>query len=384
VAAKKARELVRRKGALDSMALPGKLADCQDEDPERCEIYLVEGDSAGGSAKQGRDRSNQAILPLRGKILNVEKARFDKMVAFEEIRTIVTALGCGIGSEDFDVEKLRYHKVVIMTDADVDGSHIRTLLLTFFFRQMPDLIEKGYLYIAQPPLYKIKRGKKELFLHDDSAFENFVINAGVEGRTLTGGGKKLADQQLEDYLRDVSRLTESLERTGAKGLAQFFALGLALQTSKMADVKTEQELEGLFKEAAKFAKENSKIIEDIEWDISLGKEDKPEGLVTIKAQDGSLEDDAFFKYQPELTGSESFGRVAKTYPSLLERCSSPFGLRKEGTKKENESDEISSIFELREAVLERGRTGLQITRFKGLGEMNPDQARIYRRQCSSS
>ncbi len=371
-AAKRARELVRRKGALDSMALPGKLADCQIEDPEVCELFLVEGDSAGGSAKQGRDRTNQAILPLKGKILNVEKARFDKMLAFEEIRIMITALGCGIGNEDFSLEDLRYHKVIIMTDADVDGSHIRTLLLTFYFRQMPQLIEKGHLYIAQPPLYRIKRGKAEFYLHDEKSFEAFIINGGSSGAVLKGKNGKLQLQghELEKFLKELSDAVRIIEVFETGYFEKQILAAFASQPKFSKDTLTNKaELEKVVAKVDSWLKERVSGIDKTVVRYEEDKEHSGNSVIFSVVKDAEtfscvinfkrVTAEDFSQLQSILSKAESIGEP-------------PFEVLAEEGKKS--LDKVcKNLFDVREVINERGKAGLAITRFKGLGEMNPEQ-----------
>jgi DNA gyrase subunit B len=362
-AARRARELTRRKGALDVASLPGKLADCQERDAAKSELFLVEGDSAGGSAKQARNRANQAILPLRGKILNVERARFDKMLASAEIGTLIAALGTGIGREDFDIEKCRYHKIIIMTDADVDGSHIRTLLLTFFFRQMPDLIERGYLYIAQPPLYRAKRGNSEVYLKDDPALEEYLLKAAIdEGAVFsTYTGEEIAGADLRAFVEEARDIKKRLER-----LAQHLPLRILEQAAIAAalDPAILSDSERAGKAAAYIAKR----LDVLEAPMDRGWTATPLG-------DGGLE---FFR---SLRGvSERYvidaalidSAEARRLNAKAGRLQETYARRGKLAVKGKEYD-ITGPASLVTAVTEFARKGVAIQRYKGLGEMNPDQ-----------
>jgi DNA gyrase subunit B len=368
-AARRAKDLIRRKGALDSASLPGKLADCQETNPALSEIFIVEGDSAGGSAKQGRDRRFQAILPIKGKILNVEKARFDKVLSNEEIRTIITALGCGIGNDDFNPEKLRYHRVIIMTDADVDGSHIRTLLLTFFYRQMRLLAEAGNLYIAEPPLYKVKRGKEERYLKDDSALEDFIFESACDGLTISPRGKKAAIQgkPLQAMLKRASRLKRMfarMERRGKDGRvvsALAFAKG-GPGPEALADGSTAAGLiEGITAEL-KRAHPGMKAAEllpvrDPEhgaYSIACGTERSGVQLKTV--------------IDREFMAGAEFQEIRGVVRGLREAGEPPFSIRGDGAETGAET-----YGALMEHVLNIGKKGLAMQRYKGLGEMNPSQ-----------
>jgi DNA gyrase subunit B len=367
-AARKARELVRRKGALDSAALPGKLADCQNESPEEAEIFIVEGESAGGSAKQGRDKKNQAILPLKGKILNVEKARFDKMLSFEEIRVLITALGTGIGPGDFDVGKLRYHKIVIMTDADVDGSHIRTLLLTFFYRQMQDVISKGYLYIAQPPLYKLKKGKMERYVKNEKDFTEIIINGGVEGVTIESNDNRSTQANtvadLIVRMRDIQNSLEEIkqERIDERVIVALSESGLNFKEDawKRADLDSNK--------AAILAALKVRI----PIEPSLEIVDDHDGEVAIKVISRQRGVNYTTLVTRRLWISEKIAEVRKVYVDARARVGEgPFTITAVGDSKELER--VDSIEQVADWIDQRGRKGLSITRYKGLGEMNPEQ-----------
>ncbi|MEZ5757775.1 MAG: DNA topoisomerase (ATP-hydrolyzing) subunit B [Emcibacteraceae bacterium] len=362
-AARKARELTRRKGVLDISSLPGKLADCQERDPEKAEIFIVEGDSAGGSAKQGRHRKNQAILPLKGKILNVERARFDRMLGSQEIGTLITALGTGIGRDDFDIEKLRYHKVIIMTDADVDGAHIRTLLLTFFYRQMPQLIEKGYLYIAQPPLYKVSRGKSEVYLKDDPALEEYLISQTLEEMMLTlADGTQIAGNDLADLVestRRVNRVLAHVSNRYNKEIIEELAVLGALNEDTLIRGNGAKEI---LEKVTKRLNERASVGED-NWSAKLDED----GNGVIFTQEIRGIKDVYRVDANFITSAEAL-KLNEAAAERAEVFSAPSTI----TRKE-ESNEIHLPSALLQCIIQYGRKGLSIQRYKGLGEMNPDQ-----------
>ncbi|MFM2281976.1 MAG: hypothetical protein RLZZ444_4207 [Pseudomonadota bacterium] len=361
-AARKARELTRRKGALDISSLPGKLADCSERDPSKSELFLVEGDSAGGSAKQGRSRENQAILPLRGKILNVERARFDKMLSSQEIGTLITALGTSIGKDEFNAEKLRYHKIIIMTDADVDGAHIRTLLLTFFFRQMPELIERGHLYIAQPPLYKVTRGKSSTYLKDEKALEDYLVTAGLEDVTLTlANGEVRAGQDLREIIGDAIRL-----RTLVDGLHSRYSRSLIEQAAIAG---------GLNIETMSDRSRAEPVIEEISRRLDRISEETERGWGGIFGEDGALRFERTVRGVKEsllidmaLIGSAD----ARHIDQMSKRLGEIYGIPPILTRKDG-GTEISGPKALLDAIFGLGRKGISMQRYKGLGEMNADQ-----------
>jgi len=368
-AARRAKEIIRRKGALDSSALPGKLADCQETNPALSEIFLVEGDSAGGSAKQGRDRRFQAILPLKGKILNVEKARFDKVLSNEEIRTIIMALGCGIGNDDFNPEKLRYHRIIIMTDADVDGSHIRTLLLTFFYRQMKSLAENGHLYIAEPPLFKVKRGKDERYIKDESSLEDYIFDLAEEGITVSPKGKKTPVQgkPLLAMLKKIARLQRSLGRIEKRGRDADIIGALALHDSfDVESLRSEREVKGLADTLDKHLRSIRPDSRPAEFGVEA---DTEHGAFRVRcssrrnglAIETSIDRDLF--NAPEFQDLRTLAR------SLKDAGEPPFTL-KDGNGNETEAPTFKDLMD---RILEIGKKGLGIQRYKGLGEMNPEQ-----------
>ncbi|MCY4551978.1 MAG: DNA topoisomerase (ATP-hydrolyzing) subunit B [Defluviicoccus sp.] len=361
-AARKARELTRRKGALDISSLPGKLADCQERDPARSELFIVEGDSAGGSAKQARDRAFQAILPLRGKILNVERARFDKMLGSAELGTLIAALGTGIGADDFDIEKLRYHKVIVMTDADVDGSHIRTLLLTFFFRQMPALIERGHLYIAQPPLYRARKGSGGVYLKDDGELDAYLVEAGLRDCVLqlhSGGqvaGEDLSER-VEQALRAKRLMTPMMQRLANTDVAEQAAILGAFHPELLEDGQAEEVAAAIARRLDGLSAESERG-----WRSETVAEG---GFAFVRTLRGVAERHVI---DGALMRSSDARRLDEMALDLQAVYSRPATL----TSGEREF-RITGPIRLVDAVLELGRKGLAVQRYKGLGEMNPDQ-----------
>src|SRR6266404_4078357 len=366
-AARKAREMTRRKGALDVAGLPGKLADCQEKDPALSEIFIVEGDSAGGSAKQGRDRRTQAILPLKGKILNVERARFDKMLSSAEVGTLITALGCGIGRDDFDVEKLRYHRICLMTDADVDGSHIRTLLLTFFYRQLPALIERGHIYIAQPPLYKIKRGKQESYVKDDNELNQMLLNAALEnaGLHVNGEAPPLSGSALELLARKYMEVQAIIKRWSRRYDDRLLEQLIYMPEVSPANFDRVEWLRGWAHDLNQRLNALADGTRTYRVELRSAADSHAARVIVYKTEHGTPS----HKYLPrEFFESAEYQRIAELARTLA-------GLIGEGAYVTRGSDrqEVGSFKEAMKWLFEQARKGQTIQRYKGLGEMNPEQ-----------
>jgi DNA gyrase subunit B len=387
-AARKARELTRRKGAMDIASLPGKLADCQERDPAKSELFLVEGDSAGGSAKQGRDRSTQAILPLKGKILNVERARFDRMLSSKEVGTLIQAMGTGIGRDDFNIEKLRYHKIVIMTDADVDGAHIRTLLLTFFYRQMPEIIERGHLFIAQPPLYKVAKGRSEVYVKDDARLEEYLIDAGIGSMVLEGAEGPRSGQDLRslaDHARRVRSLMRYVPRRYDPGLIEALALNGALDPAC-----PEKERAAAIARAAAFLQGSD---QDATWTGEIGADgDYVLRRLWRGVTDHHVVDHKFVASAEARKLHGLAAEQAGAYAQASRLVSLKASAKADAADEQEENTPGAALdiapperapdakgalvrrpTELLDAILAAGRKGLSIQRYKGLGEMNADQ-----------
>ncbi|PPT82508.1 toprim domain-containing protein, partial [Xanthomonas theicola] len=366
-AARKARDLTRRKGALDIAGLPGKLADCQEKDPALSELFIVEGDSAGGSAKQGRNRKNQAVLPLRGKILNVERARFDRMLASDQVGTLITALGTGIGRDEYNPDKLRYHRIIIMTDADVDGAHIRTLLLTFFYRQMPELIERGYVYIGLPPLYRLKQGKQELYLKDDNALNAYLANSAVEGAALIPASDEppITSSALEKLLLLFASANDAVARNAHRYDPALLTALIDLPPLDVAQLETEGDQHPSLEALQAVLNRGSLGTARYQLRFEPGTEHRPATLLAVRRHMG----EELTQVLPMAVFESGELRPLREVALALH------GLVRAGAQivRGNKTQQVGSFAQAHAWLFDEAKKGRQIQRFKGLGEMNAEQ-----------